>query len=82
MELKLYKKTFNVDKTDRVLDNGKVYILLTKTFRKGGKDYCPDIPKTTFNNLKKAGTIVKSNDVFKAESGEIYDLYEFAEDHA
>ena len=76
MKIKCGRKEYEVDASDRILDNGKSYILIT---RKNNSGVSPVVSKTQFKSLAKSGIIVLANEKYRSMFGEDYDLYRFAE---
>jgi len=78
MELKLGRRIFNVTNKDLILDNGKVFILITQKYFADLVYQNPTVSKTTFRKLLKEGKIKLSNKKYVSTiCEERYDLYEF-----
>ena len=80
MTVKLERKVYTMTENDRILDNGKLYILLTQTYL---KDWChinPKIPKSKFEKWKKNGYVKLCAKKYKSMFGEDMDLYAFTEE--
>ena len=77
MEIKCNHRTFTVTESDRILDNGACYQLITQKYKKGYDRLTPKVSKTLFRQLLKDGCIRLSDRKYKAYGGGEFDLYEF-----
>ena len=77
MEIKCNHRTFTVTESDRILDNGACYQLITQEYSKGFYQYNPMVSKTLFRKLLKDGSIRLSDQKYKTSYGGELDLYEF-----
>ena len=84
MTLKIRRRTFEVNETDRIIFNGAVYILITQKYFQDWGYMNPTLPKTTFTKLLKDGKIRKSDKKYKVMgySGETIklDMWEFVKE--
>lgn len=76
MKIKCQSITLNVNDYDRVLDNGKNYVLITRELFMGDLAYHPTIDKETFNQLVSKGDLIKLREKEQVDGAE-YDLYKF-----
>lgn len=80
MEIKAHRNIFKVNAKDRILDNGRCYALITRIVHGDKSEYSPTISKVVFRMLKKNNAIRLINEKYKANDGNLYDLYEFTEE--
>ncbi len=81
MKIRLNKRDFEVNKDDRILDNGACYQLVTQKYRKGYSGLTPIVPKTTFKKWLKEGAIEPAPEKYKSVLSDIcFDLYRFTTD--
>lgn len=72
MEIKCGRRTFNVDHTDEILDNGACYILITQTYFKDWSNVNPIVSKSLFKKLLKEEKIYKARQYGKYDDMWIY----------
>ena len=76
MKVKCQSVTLNVNDYDRVVDNGKNYVVATRELFIGDLSYHPTIAKETFEQLFKDGDLIKLKEKYQVDGAE-YDLYRF-----
>ena len=83
MEITASRRKFNVTEKDRVLFNGKCYILLSQTYYEDWYHINPIISNTLFNKLIKEGKAVKTDEVYNSPFGIIipnHVIYKFVDE--
>lgn len=79
MKIKVKRNELEVGVGDLILDNGRVYILITQKVMSNYFWTHPSISKKLFKELLKAGKIRKSKKKYTSPNG-VFDLYEFVGD--
>lgn len=80
MTVKLERKVYTMTENDRILDNGKLYILLTQTYFKDWSYINPKIPKSKFEKWKKDGYVKLCKEKYKSMLGHDMDIYAFTKE--
>ena len=78
MDITIRGRNYTLTEKDRILDNGRVYILVTQKTSPGYEGYSPNVPKKLFKNLLTEGKIRLSADKYRGAFGGVYDLYELS----
>lgn len=80
MVIKCGRMEFNCTDKDRIMFNGKVYILVTQKYHKNYSDYSPSVAKGTFDRLLKQGKIVPCKDKYISVFGDKYPMWAVKEE--
>ena len=80
MKLKVGREEYNLDESDRIMFNGAVFILITRTAGYGFNKYSPTVSKVRMNKLIKNGDMILCKEKYIARYQEL-DMYKIKEDN-
>ena len=76
LEIKSRRKTYKLTEKDRIMYNGKAYILMTQTVRDNFIDIHPTLTTSLVQKLIKEGKLELANGKFVSDyTGAEYDMY-------